>query len=75
MKDRVTPQLQGGCGSSLRGVKSRVPRESNPPSWRLLRSARNDSILPLVTEGIQDRNEGYRLLLKPMSDIEKHYDL
>ncbi len=39
---------------SLRGVKSRVPWESNPPSWRLLRSARNDSIWPLVTEGIPE---------------------
>ncbi len=39
---------------SLRGVKSRVPRESNPPSWRLLRSVRNDSIWPLVTEGIPE---------------------
>ncbi len=26
---------------------------SNPPSWRLLRSARNDNIWPLVTEGIR----------------------
>jgi hypothetical protein len=29
-----------------------VKRRSNPPSWRLLRSARNDTIWPLVTEGI-----------------------
>jgi hypothetical protein len=72
----VTPQLKGGCGLSLRGVKSRVSRESTTsvvtglPSFRgvgfrlcrqgrrryqrrLLRSARNDSIWPLLTEGIQ----------------------
>ena len=42
----------GGMVLSLRGVKSRDPRESNPPSWGLLRSARNDSLWPPISEGL-----------------------
>ncbi len=39
--------------SGLIFVIARPSGRGNPPSWRLLRSARNDSIWPLVTEGIR----------------------
>ena len=43
----VTPQLQGGCGLSLRGVKSRVSRESTTSVVTGLRAGQ----FPIVPAG------------------------